>query len=348
MRSVAVIGAGSWGTAMCGLVAPHADEVRLWALEDDIVASVNAEHRNARYLVDYTLPANVRATGDLGEAVAGVDAAIMASPSAYLRPTCANVAATGQLGAGVPVLVLSKGIELGTHLLMHQVAGQELGVPSRVAALSGPNHAEEICKGVVSAAVVAAEEPDVARFFQGLVVSPAFRAYLSDDIVGVETCGAVKNVVAIACGIAAGLGCGDNTLAVLMTRGVAEMGRVVSSLGGNPLTCMGLAGMGDLVVTCTSEHSRNRTFGEALVRGETLEHYQARRRMVVEGAQAARSVRELAKERGIEAPITEAVYQVLYGGLGIEEGVGRLLGRDPARDEFYGIDDEEARHGEGR
>lgn len=340
MSKVAVIGAGSWGTAMTGLLAPHVDEVALWALEDDVVVSVNEAHHNARYLVDYEMAHNVRATGELAEAVRGASAVVMASPSAYLRSTCHDLAATGELSGDAPVLVLSKGIELGTHLLMHQVAGAELGGEGRVAALSGPNHAEEICRGVVSAAVVAAEAPEVARFFQGLVVSTSFRAYLSDDIVGVETCGAVKNVVAIACGIASGLGCGDNTLAVLMTRGVAEMGRVVSSLGGNPLTCMGLAGMGDLVVTCTSEHSRNRTFGEALVRGESLDHYQARRRMVVEGAQAAKSVRELAQERGIEAPITETVYQVLYGGLGIREGVGRLLGRDPAREEFYGIGSE--------
>lgn len=331
---VAVIGAGSWGTAMCGLVAPQADEVALWALEDDIVASVNAEHRNARYLLDYRLPQNVRATGSLEEAASDADAVIMANPSAFLRSVCHRL--TPHLGREVPVLVLSKGIELGSHLLMHEVAADELGNPARVAALSGPNHAEEISQGTISAAVVASGNPEVAAFFQRLVVAPAFRAYVSDDVIGVETCAAVKNVVAIACGIAAGLGCGDNTLAVLMTRGVAEMGRVVSTLGGNPLTCMGLAGMGDLVVTCTSEHSRNRTFGEALVGGESLEHYQARRHMVVEGAQACKSVREIADERGVEVPITRAVYGVLYEGLDIAEAVDSLVGRR-SREEFYGF-----------
>ena len=333
MSRVSVIGAGSWGTAMAGLVAPHADEVLLWGREPEIVAAINETHKNSSYLTDYELPHNVFATTDLAETTQA-GALILAIPSAFLRSVCHNVAQT--CACDTPVLVLSKGMELGSHMLMHEVAGSELGDIGRVAALSGPNHAEEVCKGTVSAAVIASDNKDVALTFQSIVGGPAFRAYISEDICGVEVCGAVKNIIAISCGIAAGLGCGDNTLAVLMTRGVAEMGRVVTALGGNPLTCAGLAGMGDLIVTCTSQHSRNRTFGEALVAGESLEHYEARRHMVVEGAQACKSILELAYELKIEVPITRAVHAILYEGVAISDATDMLLGR-ASTEEFYGF-----------
>lgn len=335
MRKVAIIGAGSWGTAISGLVAPHADEVILWAREPEIVDGINRKHRNPRYLTDYKLDKKVKATADLSLA-ASADSLILAVPSAFLRDVCHNL--SPYVSDLSPVLVLSKGMEYHTHLLMHEIAESELGNPSRIAVLSGPNHAEEVCEGRLSAAVVASENGDSSAYFQHLVAGPTFKVYVSDDVTGVEVCGAVKNIVAIACGVAAGLGCGDNTLAVLMTRGVAEMGRVVVALGGNPLTCAGLAGMGDLIVTCTSQHSRNRTFGEALVGGETLEHYEGRRHMVVEGAQACKSVVELADEFHIEVPITRAVYAILYEGAEIEEAYDALLGRK-STEEFYGFED---------
>lgn len=335
MRRVSVIGGGSWGTAMTGLVAPHADEVLLWAREAELVAAINADHRNPRYLIDYELASNVRATCDLAEA-AQTDSVILAIPSSFLRGVCHNLAAF--ISTDTPVLVLSKGMEIGTHMLMHEVAASELGNPGRVVALSGPNHAEEVCKGAVSAAVIAGESSDVSAYFRDLVAGPSFRAYISEDVTGVEVCGAVKNIVAIACGVAAGLGCGDNTLAVLMTRGVAEMGRVVVALGGSPLTCAGLAGMGDLIVTCTSQHSRNRTFGEALVAGESLEHYEARRHMVVEGAQACKSILGLANERGIDVPITRAVHAVLYEDMPIDSAYDMLIDRR-STEEFYGFEE---------
>lgn len=338
MSRVAVIGAGSWGMAMTGLVAPAVNEVVLWARSSQAANAMNRDRRNPNHLPDYTLAANVSATSDLALAALDVDAAVLATPSAFLRETCRNLAP--HLGKDVRVLVLSKGMECGTHLLMHEVAAQELGNPARVAALSGPNHAEEICRGMVSAAVVASEDADTAAYFQGILAGPTFRAYVSDDVRGVECCGAVKNVVAIACGIASGMGMGDNTLAVLMTRGIAEIGRVVAALGGNPMTCMGLAGMGDLVVTCTSEHSRNRSFGRALVAGETLESYQTRTHMVVEGVPASVSVLELAQERGIEVPITAAVHSVLFEGRPIDDAMEGLLTRAP-RTEFYGMEERE-------
>ena len=324
MQRVAIIGSGSWGTGITALVAPHASEVCLWAREETIARTITEEHRNPVYLKDAQLASNVIATTSMQEAVQGADAIILASPSAYLRSTIHQLAP--YVDAQTPLLVLTKGIETPSHLLMHEVVAEELGNPQRIAVLAGPNHAEEIVRGAVSASVIASENTEVARLF---------RAYTSDDVVGVEVCSAVKNVIAIACGIAAGRGAGDNTLAALMTRGLAEIGRMVSVLGGNPLTAMGLAGMGDLVVTCSSRHSRNRTFGEALVAGETLGQYQERTHMVVEGARACVSICELANEYGIEAPISRVVYAVLYQGLSIDDAIESLLGRMP-NEEFYG------------
>lgn len=331
---IAVIGAGSWGTAMTGLAAEHADEVVLWARELEIVEGVNANGKNPVYLKDYQLSDKVRATGSMAEAATGADAVIIAAPSAFLRPVCHELAE--HLGGDVPVLVLSKGIEPESHLLMHEVAALELGGVERIAALSGPNHAEEISTGTISAAVIASQGEHAARFFQKALLSPRFRAYVTDDIAGIEVCGAVKNVIAIACGAAVGLGCGDNTLAVLMTRGIAEISRIASAYGGRPITCMGLAGMGDLIVTCTSRHSRNRTFGEALVQGESLAEYEARTRMIVEGARAAVSVHELAAEKGIRVPISNAVYAMLYEGADADTALELLTEREPDQ-EFYGF-----------
>ncbi|MBM6774150.1 NAD(P)-dependent glycerol-3-phosphate dehydrogenase [Olsenella profusa] len=334
MGAIAVIGSGSWGTAMAGLLAPRAGEVRLWCRDPRLADVVNATRSNPRHLTDYVLPENVRATADAADALEGTQVVVLAVPSAYLRGVCSDVAPS--VPCEVPVLVLTKGVELGTHALMLDVAAEELGGRERVAVLSGPNHAEEVCLGKLSAAVLASESAEVALRLQGLLVNPSFRVYVSQDVTGVEVCGAVKNVVAIACGAAAGLGAGDNTLAVIMTRGLAEIGRVSAALGGDPLTPMGLAGMGDLVATCTSRHSRNRTFGEALAAGESLESFEARTRSVVEGARAASSVLALARAHDVEVPITGAVHAVLHEGAQIGETIEALLDRRP-KDEFYGI-----------
>lgn len=331
---VAVVGSGSWGTAMAGLLAARCDEVALWCRDAAVAAAINATRRNPRHLVDYELPENVAATSDRACALDGAEVAVLAVPSSYLRGTCASLA--GLVPGDVPLLVLTKGVEVGTNKLMLDVVADELGHRERIAVLSGPNHAEEVCLGKLSAAVLASETPEVASRLQGLVVSQGFRVYVSGDVTGVEICGAIKNVVAIACGAAAGFGAGDNALAVIMTRGLAEIGRVAAALGSDPLTPMGLAGMGDLVATCTSRHSRNRAFGEALAGGETLESYEARTRMVVEGARAAESVLSLARSRGVEVPITEAVHAVLHGRLDVTSATDALLGRRPT-EEFYGI-----------
>lgn len=329
-----VVGSGSWGTAFTGLLAPNVGEVVLWCRSAQVAEEINLRRRNPRRLTAYELCENVSATADAALALGGSGVVVLAVPSAHLRGVCRRIAP--YVPSDAIIVVLTKGMEPGTHKLMHEIAADELGDVSRIAVVSGPNHAEEISRGQVSAAVVASGNASVAERVQDLVFSYSFRSYVSSDVVGVEVCGAVKNVVAIACGLAAGLGAGDNTLAALMTRGIAEVARISSALGGDPLTPMGLAGMGDLVATCTSEHSRNRTFGEALARGETLAEYEARTNMVVEGARAAMSIHELTLERGIEAPITAAVHGVLVNELDIDSAKESLLGRLP-REEFYGM-----------
>ena len=329
-----VVGSGSWGTAFTGLLAPNVGEVVLWCRSAQVAEEINLRRRNPKRLTAYELCENVSATADAALALGGSGVVVLAVPSAHLRGVCRGIASF--VPDDAIIVVLTKGMEPGTHKLMHEIAADELGDVSRIAVVSGPNHAEEISRGQVSAAVVASSDVSVAERVRDLVFSYSFRCYVSSDVVGVEVCGAVKNVVAIACGLAAGLGAGDNTLAALMTRGIAEVARISSALGGDPLTPMGLAGMGDLVATCTSEHSRNRTFGEALARGETLAEYEARTNMVVEGARAAMSVHELAVERGIEAPITAAVHGVLVNELDIDSAKESLLGRLP-REEFYGM-----------
>lgn len=334
MQKAAVIGAGSWGTAFAAVLANNVEQVVLWSHGASTAKAINTTHHSDRYLVDAELNSNISATTSFKEVLEGAELVVLALPSSYLRFTCTSIAPF--VDAQADVLVLTKGIELKSGKLMSEVVADELGGPERICALSGPNHAEEVIKGSYSAAVVAGESLECSERIQAVVHVPEFRCYVSDDPAGVEVCGATKNVIAIACGICAGLGLGDNTLAVLMTRGIAEIGRMVNVLGGNPLTCMGLAGMGDLVATCTSPHSRNRSFGVAFAKGEALESYENKTHMVVEGARACVSVRELAHKYGVEVPIVEAVWNLLYGGASIDSVIHLLTDRTPT-EEFYGM-----------
>jgi len=331
---VAVIGLGSWGTAVTGLVAPHVDCVGAWAHSGEVAQGVNETHHNPRYLKDYRMADTVEATTSLKEAIEGAEAVFLVVPSPNLAQVSAELAP--YISATTPILVLTKGIEDVTGCLMTQVVGDAVGNPERIACLSGPNHAEEICQGKISAAVVAAPTMELASKLQQLVLSPTFRVYVTQDMTGVEVCGAVKNIIAIACGAAAKLDVGDNAIAVLMTRGLAEISRIVVALGGDAMTCMGLAGMGDLIATCTSRHSRNRSYGQALVSGIGLKEYEQKTHMVVEGAHAARSVYDVCCEKGIEAPITSAVHAILYEHSSVDGAINTLLGRSP-HVEFYGI-----------
>jgi len=331
---ISVIGAGSWGTAVSWLLGGKGHDVSLWARETEIAAGVNAEHRNPLYLPDVVLPASVSASDDIERALHGAEAVVMVTPSIGVRATAE--AMKPHLGTDTPVVILSKGVEQDTLFLMTEVLTDVLGNEGRIAGLSGPNHAEEVSRGIPSATVVASYNEDVARLFQDAFMTPFFRVYTNTDVIGVELCGASKNVVAIAAGMCDGLGYGDNTKATLMTRGLAEMSRLGAALGANPLTYMGLAGMGDLIVTCTSRHSRNRGLGQLIAEGGTMQEFYDKTQMVAEGAVACISVDMLGKREGVELPITHMVREILYGDLEPKAAGEMLMGRE-AQDELHGL-----------
>lgn len=334
MTTVAVIGAGSWGTSASWLLAGKGHAVQLWAREAEIAEGVNATRHNPVYMTDVELPRTVYATADIEIALRGAEAVVMVTPSVGVRDT--SRAMRPHLAPDVPVIILSKGVENETLMLMTEVLADTLGHRERIAGLSGPNHAEEVGRGVPSATVVAAYEDDIGRFFRDLFMTRFFRVYTNPDVVGVELCGASKNVIAVGAGMSDGIGYGDNTKATLMTRGLAEMSRLGQVMGANPLTYMGLAGMGDLIATCTSKNSRNRALGEFVGRGGTLEGWTAQTSMVAEGAYACISVEQLGKRMGVELPITHQVRAVLYEGVPVTESEDALLGR-AARDELHGM-----------
>jgi glycerol-3-phosphate dehydrogenase (NAD(P)+) len=331
---VSVIGAGSWGTAVCWLLGGKGHDVRLWSREAEIADGINSERRNPMYLPDVKLGPQVFATPDMEEALFGAEAVVMVTPSIGVRQTAESMAP--HFPTDTPVVILSKGVEGGTNMLMTEVLQDVLGNKQRIAGLSGPNHAEEVSKGIPSATVVAAYESSVGELFQEIFMTPFFRVYTNPDVIGVELCGASKNVVAIAAGMCDGLGYGDNTKATLMTRGLAEMTRLGRKLGANQLTYMGLAGMGDLIVTCTSRHSRNRGLGELIAKGGTMQEFSDKTHMVAEGAVACISVDDLAKREGLELPITHEVRAILYENKPVANAQDALLGRE-AKDELHGL-----------
>jgi glycerol-3-phosphate dehydrogenase (NAD(P)+) len=335
MTRVAVIGAGSWGTSASWLLGGKGHEVSMWAREPEIAAGINAAHQNPMFMSDIVLPDTVTASSDMERALSGAEAVVMVTPSIGVRTTAESMAP--HLPASTPVIILSKGVEEGTLLLMTEVLEDVLGNRDRLAGLSGPNHAEEVGRGVPSATVVASYEESVGRLFQDLFMTRFFRVYTNPDVVGVELAGASKNVIAVAAGMSDGVGYGDNTKATLMTRGLAEMSRLGHAMGANPLTYMGLAGVGDLIATCTSKNSRNRALGEFVGKGGTLEGWRAQTNMVAEGAFACIAVEELGKRLGMELPLTRQVRAVLYEGLPLSAGEDALLGR-AARDELHGLE----------
>ncbi len=334
MTRVAVIGAGSWGTSVSWLLGGKGVEVALWCRETEIADGINATRHNPFYMRDVVVPSSVIATPDIEFALRGAEAVVMVTPSVGVRETAASMGP--YLDAGTPVIILSKGVENGSLLLMTEVLEDVLGNRSRIAGLSGPNHAEEVGRGVPSATVVAAYDDAIGRSFQDLFMTRAFRVYTNPDVVGVELCGASKNVIAVGAGMSDGVGYGDNTKATLMTRGLAEMSRLGHAMGANPLTYMGLAGVGDLIATCTSLNSRNRALGEFVGRGGTLDGWRAQTNMVAEGAYACIAVEELGARKGVELPITRQVRAVLYEGVPVSVGEDALLGR-AARDELHGL-----------
>jgi glycerol-3-phosphate dehydrogenase (NAD(P)+) len=320
----AVIGAGSWGTTVAHLLAHNTSTV-LWARDPVVAAEVSGQHTNSRYLAGYDLHPNLRATDSFADAVRQADLLVMGVPSHGFRSTLELVAE--HLRAWVPVVSLTKGLEQGTRLRMTEVINQVLpGHPYGV--LTGPNLAKEILAGDAAAAVLAMSDDTIADELQSLFSNRLFRVYTNPDVVGCEVAGALKNVMAIASGMADGLGTGDNTRAAVITRGLAELTRLGVAMGGSTLTFGGLAGMGDLVATCISTQSRNRHVGEQLGKGQTIEEIIEAMHMVAEGVKSSSVVMELSEQYGIEMPIAAEVYGVLYEGRTAAQAYQGLLGRE--------------------
>ncbi|MER5333899.1 NAD(P)H-dependent glycerol-3-phosphate dehydrogenase [Micromonospora sp. NPDC002717] len=323
---VAVLGAGSWGTAFAKILADAGRDVTIWARRRPVADTIRAERRNPEYLPDVLLPSRVTATGDAAEAITGAELVVLAVPSQTLRGNLAEW--SGHLHPDATLVSLMKGIELGTTRRMSEVIVETAGVAAdRVVVVSGPNLAPEIAAEQPAATVVACTDPDRATLVQRSITTSYFRPYTNDDVIGCELGGAVKNVIALAYGIAVAMGFGDNTRAMLVTRGLAETARLGVALGADPLTFAGLAGMGDLVASCSSPMARNRTFGEHLGRGATLEEARVATRQTAEGVKSALAIRDLARAHAVEMPITEQVELVCHEGVDPRLAVDALMSR---------------------
>jgi len=327
MSRVAVMGAGSWGTAFSIVLADAGNDVTIWARREEVCRTINQERENTDYLPGIELPPAVSATHDAAKALAGAAFVVLAVPSQNLRD---NLSAWVDHIPGDAVLVsLMKGVELSTLKRMSEVISEVTGAgPERIAVVSGPNLAKEIARREPAASVVACEDEEVAKRLRELCHSPAFRPYSSTDVIGCELGGAYKNIIGLSVGMAVGLGFGDNTTASVITRGLAETARLADALGADPMTLMGLAGLGDLVATCSSPLSRNRTFGEKLGQGLTTEEILASTRQVAEGVKSCSSLLDLANRTGVYAPIVEHVHAVIEGKMTAEEMLKSLINRD--------------------
>ena len=342
MARIAVIGTGAWGTTLARMAAleqirvaqsqatPEIEEVVLWEHQPERAQQLQWERINHAYLPGYALPANLRVTADVGEAVRGRDVVLLVTPSQRVRENIALIAP--YLSNGAVVVCASKGLEIGTHLRMTQIVAEYTPARVGVAALSGPNLAFEIAKGLPAAAVVASDVAKAAERVRHALSTPRFRVYTSDDVIGVELGGALKNIVALGVGASDGLEYGDNAKATFITRALAEISRLSLAAGANPLTLAGLAGLGDLIATCTSPLSRNRTLGMELARGRPLAEALAERKTVVEGVYTTKGALELADVLDVELPITYQIGQVLFEGKPIRDAVSSLMTRDPKRE----------------
>jgi glycerol-3-phosphate dehydrogenase (NAD(P)+) len=324
--SAAILGAGSLGTALAKLLAPKLESIVLVSIETECVEGINRDHRNPKYLTDIDLPPTIRATTDHREAL-DQPLVIFAVPSGAIRSEAGKLAALG-LSKDIPLLSCAKGIERDTGDRLSQVL-RGVFPDNPIGILTGPNHAEEIARDMITCAVIASADVPLAEMLQDLFTLPRFRVYTTDDVAGAELGGAVKNVYAIAAGMAHGFGVGDNAVAALVTRALAEMTRLGVALGGRAETFAGLSGVGDLMVTCFSEHSRNHRVGHALGIGQTLEEAVAALGMVAEGVPNALSIHDAARKLGVRTPIIDGMYAILYEGKPAAVAMRELLDRDP-------------------
>ncbi|XXT17719.1 NAD(P)H-dependent glycerol-3-phosphate dehydrogenase [Sorangium sp. So ce429] len=332
MANVAVIGAGAWGTALAKLLADKGNPTALWAHQGELAERIGRERQNHRYLPGVELPGSLRATSDLEDALRGAELVVVVVPSHALREVVRE--AGRHIPRGALVCSATKGIENDSLMLMSEVLVDELGraAEPRLSYLSGPSFAREVAAGQPTTVVVAGRSERETHAVQRLLATDRFRVYWSDDVVGVEVGGALKNVIAIAAGIGDGLGLGHNARAGLITRGLAEMARMAAAKGANLLTLAGLSGMGDLVLTCTGELSRNRTVGIEMGRGRKLDEILAGLGHVAEGVKTAKSAYELANKLGVSAPISVEVYRMLYEGKPPQQAVVDLMTRALTRE----------------
>jgi glycerol-3-phosphate dehydrogenase (NAD(P)+) len=345
MAGLGVIGSGAWGTTLAQLVAAQASQrrpgeadVTLWEYRPERAVEMERSRENQAFLPGFPFPPRLRVTADLAEAVASCDVVVVVTPAQRVRENLR--ALQPHLMSGVVVVCASKGLELGTYRRMTQIVAEELGADVKVAALSGPNLAIEIARGLPAAAVVAASQPETAERVRAALTTSRFRVYTSHDVVGVELGGALKNIIAVAVGISDGLGYGDNAKASMMTRGLAEMARLAMAAGADPLTLAGLAGLGDLIATCSSPLSRNRTLGLELATGRALDEVLAERRSVAEGVPTTRAALEMAAALGVDLPITAQLANVLFEGKDVRRVVVELMERGP-KNELEGLRGEE-------
>lgn len=328
MKRAGVIGGGAWGTALAQVCARAGLETVLWARETEVVESVNAHHENRLFLPGVTLDGAVRATGDFVD-LARSDLVLAVAPAQHLRATLTAYAP--HAASGLPIVLCAKGVEQGSLKLMTDVLAET--VPDAApAVLSGPSFAGEVARGLPTAVTLACADEDLGWRLAEAIATPAFRPYLASDLIGAEAGGAVKNVLAIACGISEGRGLGRSAHAALITRGFAELTRLAVALGGEAETVAGLCGLGDLVLTCSSPQSRNMSVGLALGQGQSLEEALAGKLSVAEGVASAPAVRDLAGKLGVDAPICQAVAAILAGQVGVDEAIAGLLAR-PLREE---------------
>lgn len=325
-RKAAVLVAGSWGTALAAVLAGNGYRVALWTRSSEQADGINSTRMNARYLPGSELPEGLSATTDMAAALEGAELALFVAPSGAMREVARQAAP--HLDSGTLVVHATKGFESDTLKRMSAVLSEELGRPqTSIVVLSGPSHAEEVIRKLPTTVVVAAEQSDKAEQAQDAFMNNAFRVYTNTDVVGVEVAGAIKNIIALGAGLSDGLQFGDNAKAALLTRGLAEIGRLGTAMGASPMTFAGLAGVGDLVVTCTSTHSRNWRAGSMLADGTPLEEVLKRMGMVVEGVRTTRAAYELSRQYDVEMPITAQLYAVLFQGKSPKDAVDELMGR---------------------
>jgi len=328
MKKAGVIGGGAWGTALAQVCARAGLETTLWAREADVLASVNTSHENTSFLPGIDLDPAIRATGDFAD-LAASDVVLAVTPAQHLRATLTAFAPHAR--DGLQILLCAKGVEQGSLKLMTQVLAETIP-QAAPAVLSGPSFAGEVARGLPTAVTLACPDPGCAEELAELIATPTFRPYFATDMIGAEAGGAVKNVLAIACGIVEGRGLGRSAHAALITRGFSELTRLAVALGGEAETVAGLCGLGDLVLTCSSPQSRNMSVGLALGRGQTLDDALAGKLSVAEGVASAPAVRQLARKLGVDTPICEATAAVLAGEVGVDDAIRGLLSR-PLREE---------------